>query len=446
MIDRLFFLGTLVIALTPAFLFAGRPLWVLAPLAIVVGGALAVLSVVRLQSSGGDWTWSDRLLASAGVLWTIVIGYALFQAYGAGESTEAWRLAAALTGQDIQPRNSLNVGVTVIGALRLALYAGVLLLAYWTCKASENAWTVMKAIVLVAGIAAVYAILAKFFGVEYVLWEKKHHYIGWATGPFPNRNTFATFLAIGLAANAALWARQYRREVPSEIEGRERLRVTLEFLSKRGILVALPGLVMLAAGLMTGSRAGLAVMALAVGGTAVLIVARWSSNRALPIGMTIAGIAVVAITLMALAGQGRGVSVEGSIEQRLEIFQNANRIAAERPMRGIGLGAFPEAMHAHKSTELTNDWRRAHNSYLEAVAELGWPVAILMFIAVTLVFLAALRGVWIRRRLTPIHAAAVSGFVAAAAHGLLDFPLQEPAICLVLALLLGAAAAQSDRT
>jgi O-antigen ligase len=128
------------------------------------------------------------------------------------------------------------------------------------------------------------------------------------------------------------------------------------------------------------------------------------------------GFAVIAIILMALAGQGRGVSVEGYVEQRLEIFQNANRIAAERPMRGIGLGAFPEAMHALKSTELTNDWRRAHNSYLEAVAELGWPVVILMCIAVTLLFVAAFRGVWTRRRLTPIHTAAVSGFIAAAAQ------------------------------
>jgi O-antigen ligase len=383
-----------------------------------VGSGLAELSVLPLRGSGngGGWTWSDRLLTIAGALWAIVISYALFQAYGVGESTEAWRLAAALTGQDIRPRNSLNIGATVISALRLALYAKVPLLAYCTCRGREKAWTVMKAIVLVAGVATDYAIFAKFFRIEYVPWEKKHHYIGWATGPFPNRNTFATFLAIGLAANFALWAREHRREVPSEIEGRERLRVKLEFLSKRGILIALPGLVMFEAGLMTGSRAGLAAIALAVGMTAVLIVARWSSKRALPIGTTMGGFAVIAIILMALAGQGRGVSVEGYVEQRLEIFQNANRIAAERPMRGIGLGAFPEAMHALKSTELTNDWRRAHNSYLEAVAELGWPVVILMCIAVTLLFVAAFRGVWTRRRLTPIHTAAVSGFIAAAAQ------------------------------
>ena len=91
-----------------------------------------------------------------------------------------------------------------------------------------------------------------------------------------------------------------------------------------------------------------------------------------------------------------------------------------------------------------NDWRRAPNSYLELALEISWPMTIIAFLAITLVIAAAARGLWTRYRSAPFAAAATASAIAAAAHSLVDFPLQEPGIALTLALLLGAAAAQAD--
>ena len=63
-------------------------------------------------------------------------------------------------------------------------------------------------------------------------------------------------------------------------------------------------------------------------------------------------------------------------------------------------------------------------------------MAIAAFIAVAFVIAAAARGLWTRYRSAPI--------AAAAAHSLVDFRLQESGIALMLALLLGTAAAQAD--
>ncbi len=450
MLARLCFHATLAIALLPALLFAGRPLWVLAPAAVAAGLVLIVAAAARFRAPNGGMTWSDRLVLAAGLAWLAVIGYAASQAFGVGPAAGAggdWAAAAGLTGQEFPARGSLNAGATALGCLRLSLYAGVFLLAYWTCRGRDDAWRVMWAVVGVATAAALYAVLAKIAGVEYVLWQEKRYYVGYATGPFPNRNTFATFLAIGLAANVAIWARALRRAAPGDIEGQEKLRLVLEFATKRGVLLAAPGLLMALAGLMTGSRAGLAAMALAVVATALVIALRTASARSPASIAAIAGVVAILGALWALGGSGaanRGVSLDASYEQRAELFQDTRRMIAEAPLAGVGLGAFPEAIHRHKTTELTNDWRRAHNVYLEAAAELGLPAAALMLLAVGLVGFAAARAVFTRRRLAPMAAASVGGLLAAAAHSLVDFPLQEPAVVLVLALTLGAAASQAD--
>ena len=71
-------------------------------------------------------------------------------------------------------------------------------------------------------------------------------------------------------------------------------------------------------------------------------------------------------------------------------------------------------------------------------------MAIIAFLAIMLVIIAAARGLWTRYRSAPFAAAATASAIAATAHSLADFPLQEPGIALMLALLLGAAAAQAD--
>lgn len=451
LIDQIAFWATLLLGVCPALLFAGRPLWVIAPTAMLTGGFLAITVLLRLREPSRPWSWNKRLLALSGAFWAVVVLYAAAQALPIGSAASAdspWREAAALIGVDFKARGSLNAGATLAGVLRLTLYASLCLLAYMTCRGRKRGWIILWALVAVGGIAAVYAILMKVAGIDAVLWQEKRYYLGWATGPFHNRNTFAAFLGIGLTANVAVFARSFRHAVPSEIEGRERLRLALEFLTRKGALIAGPMLAMAAAGLMTGSRAGVAAMAIGAALTAGAVAIRWADGRRMArmVGALAVVAAIVGLLWVLGGGQtaGRGVSIETSLDQRLQIFADTNRAIAQRPMSGYGLGAFSEAMHSVKSTELVNDWRRAHNTYLELALELGWPMALIAFAAVGMVGAAAARGLWTRRRAAPIAAAAAASLILTAAHSLVDFPLQEPGVALALALLLGTAAAQAE--
>lgn len=454
MIQKILFIGMLTVGLAPALMFAGRPLWVLAPAAILAGVLLAVLGVSRIVSADGPRLrtspWNDRFILAASLLWGVVVAYAVWQTLPAGPASGAgspWADAARLLGVDFEARNSLNAGASLVGALRLALYGAALLLAYWLCRDRQRAWMAVQAVVAVATLAAIYGLLMKAFGIEYVLGQEKRYYVGWATGPFENRSSFASYLAIGLAANAALWARAYRREVGGGAEGRERLRLVLEFVGRKGGLLALPGLAMLGAGLASGSRAGLAAIAVALATTAGLIVLRWARGRQAVVGAAAIVVLLAAAALAALAGQeasGARQDLETSFDQRAEILADTRRMIREGPTGGVGLGAFADALHRYKSSELVNDWRRARNVYLEAVAELGAPVAALKFVAVALIAVAAARGILRRRRVAPVPAAAIGAFAATAAHSFFDFPLQEPGVCLTLAVLWGAGAALAD--
>jgi len=440
MLERVLLYGAVATALLPALPFAGRPLWVLAPAAIAAGALLILAAAMRFRGPRGPLERNDWLLASAGALWTVVVAHALWQAAPLGP-------AAALTSQGFDAAVSMNAGATVLGALRYVLYAAVLLLAYLACRSDGDGWRVLKAVAWTVGAAAGYAVLAKAFGAEYALWQEKRYYAGWATGPFTSRNSFAAYLAIGVAANVAVVHRAWRDAVPERMDGRELLRASALFIAGRGFFVLLPLLLVLGAAPLTGSRAGLAAVAFAAGLAWLLILLRTRRNGD---GLAKAPLFMAAgLLLLAVVGAGvlqaRGLSLSDSVDQRLEIAGDAARMAADAPLHGVGLGAFPEALHRYKSTTLVNDWRRAHNVYLESVAEHGWPAALLLFLAVGIAVFAAARGVWNRKRQAPIPVAAVAGFAAVALHSLVDFPLQEPGVCLTLALLLGAAAALAER-
>ena len=449
MLDRLLFHGLLVTALAPALMFAGRPLWAIVAAALAAGVLLLAASSLRAFRKPQGWTWTDGLLIAAGGIWAGVLAYAASQISTDGPAAAAtlWREAAGLLGEPVPVRGSLNPGATGIGVLRLGLYAGVLVLAYWLCGSRARAWTVVTAVLAVVAVAALYAAALKVAGIEYVLWEKKRYYIGWATGPFANRSTFASYLAIGLACNVALWARAYRRFVPSEIEGRERLRLALESITRRSVFLALPGFAIAGAGLMTGSRAGTAAMAIAVVLTAGLIALRWRRDALLAPIVAVLSVTAVAGLLWVVAGDGvasRFDNLEDAYDVRQSLYEDAGRILDAHGARGVGLGAFSEALHAYKSADTGYDRWQAHNTYLENLIELGWTAGLAMFLAAGLVGFAAARAIWRRRRLAPVAAAATGGFIAVALHSAVHFPLQEPGVALTLALLLGAAAAQAD--
>ena len=86
---------------------------------------------------------------------------------------------------------------------------------------------------------------------------------------------------------------------------------------------------------------------------------------------------------------------------------------------------------------------KAHNTYLENIFELGLLQASALFIALFIMALICLRGVWARHRNWIYPAIGFSASLLVGTHALVDFSLQIPAVAYTYALIMGAAVAQS---
>ena len=66
-LERALFWGTLLLGVVPALVFAGRPMWVIAPVAMAIGVLLAITAARRLRQPSSSWTWSGGLLTGAAI-------------------------------------------------------------------------------------------------------------------------------------------------------------------------------------------------------------------------------------------------------------------------------------------------------------------------------------------------------------------------------------------
>jgi len=124
--------------------------------------------------------------------------------------------------------------------------------------------------------------------------------------------------------------------------------------------------------------------------------------------------------------------------QRIPVWQDSWRMVRDFPWLGVGLGNYEFAFYAYNSLPLNVIYNHAHNDYLEYAADLGIPGAVILFGAILLLFVYALR-VYFRH---PDHTDSMVALGAAGAifsillHSITDFNLQIPANMVVFAILL----------
>jgi serine/threonine protein phosphatase 1 len=110
-----------------------------------------------------------------------------------------------------------------------------------------------------------------------------------------------------------------------------------------------------------------------------------------------------------------------------------------RPILGHGAGTFVDAyplFHVRAPSEAI--WNAAHNSYLQAAAELGIPVVVILFLTIGSALVFIVRRLVRRKEPAPVAIAAISAVAAVAVHSTVDFSLQFQAVGLTLVALLGA--------
>lgn len=439
----LFRLLLLLVILAPLPLGSNRP-WAWSLLGIGVGLMMVGWSVAASR----DWlnaTVPLRRMAVAASLFGAVIAWALLQ--GAGAVPESWwhplwSEAATVLGVPVHGGLSLSPSLTMTGVLRLLTYGGVFWLAVQLCQNRDRARTALFVLAAANAAYALYGLSMHYLGVEKVLWFDKQAYLGDLTSTFVGRNAYGAYAGLGLLCMIALLLHVLRHRHTS-----------------RGLLAGFDETVML--------RAVLALIGVCLTGTALLL----SHSRGAFLSTTVAIGALLLLALMARLMRGKtlllltGVltligsgmllisgdevlsrlAATNTDDARPALYSLSLQAISAAPWTGYGLGTFLPAFGIYRDTTLSSPlvWDFAHNTYLELAMDLGVVGAGLFYAAVAVVLGTCLQGVARRRRDHVYPVLAVSAATLLAAHGLVDFSAQIPAVAVTLAFLLGLGYTQS---
>jgi tetratricopeptide (TPR) repeat protein len=330
---------------------------------------------------------------------------------------------------------SANRGATVIAFAGLASYTAVL----WLCADSASRGGAGR----VLGALLLGALIAGGMGLQEWGLHARSGDTGWrAVGPFTNQNFFAGYLVPPLLVAFGLSFR-----VP------EAFRTSTWMLALGILTAALTGAVMV-----SGSRGGLVALGAGLAALAVLGIARGPLRSRESWGRLAVLLVVLGIVVTALFGAVRNrlavMTGTGSLPPELcqqasqsqagqsaafrkKTWQASAAMGLKRPLLGWGAGSFDTAFAPHAIADYT---RHAHSNYLQLLAELGLPGALVWVALLGCAVVPLLKGPKDWSWAPGVGAALVAGAV----HGVFDSLLYVPAIALSTFGLLGLALRPSE--
>lgn len=390
---------------------------------------LAILAIVE----------AAQLIPLPPALWTALPGRALFAGLAdAAGFAQPWRPL------------SITPDLTLDALLGLAVPAAMLLCA---ARLPDRGWFWLLLILLALGVLSALVGLAQVATGARALYFYRVTNPDSAVGLFANRNHQAVFLALcfPLLATFALY--------PTEAIAR----------SRRLAAAGLVGVLFVPLLMVTGSRAGLALMLIGFGAIWLL----WSSGggawraprragkrrprAALDprvIGLLVAVLVLIGVTI----AMSRAVAVQRLFTQDLA---QERRVALFEPMlamlwsyfpAGAGFGGFADVFRIAEPFSNLNPryMNHAHNDWLEFVFEGGLP-ALLLLLGFIAWYARASFGVWRRRRWGQQDRAAMIGRLGSVQVAMLsiaslaDYPLRTPSLAAVFALACAFLAAGQER-
>ena len=355
---------------------------------------------------------------------------------------------------------SLNPVETETHLMRLITYGMIFFLALQLGNHMQSAEIILKGLAFAGMAYVIYALILWSIGSNTILWYDKWAGQGEVTSTFVNRNHFAAYVGITCIIWLSLWIRELQK-LSNRIDGMK-AKYAIENIinSFSGVngLYLLGFLMVFGTLLLTRSRAGFIITLIAILSILLLIISQKiitfkkskSFGRLKFYRFIISVIAVVTImaTIFSFAGDRVTIRVLShgiADQQRVNVFLKTYEAANDFKWFGTGYGTFADVFPIYRDETVTSygRWKQAHNSYIEAVLELGIPGAILFFISIALCFLTSLKGCFTRKKDQYFSQIAVAASILLFLHSAVDFPLQIPAISMTFAALLGLGCSQS---
>ena len=336
---------------------------------------------------------------------------------------------------------SIAPGKTFVALLHVLAYGQAYRLAGRAMQSAANIKYCLWVLTLAAGGQALWGAAMVFSGAEWLVFEPKHTGLGVATGSFVNRNHYAGYLEIGLAAGTALMLLGSRRApVP---QWRAVLRDAVAWVLSDKLLVRALLVVMVIGLVMSRSRMGNVAFAisLAVGSAA------WLFWRERSPGLWLFFASVVLFDIL-LISQYFGLQQVVERLRDTELAGNTRALiltelwpAIQRYLIfGAGLGSFQDAFAAVQPASMLERYEHAHNDYAELLIESGVVGGLLVTIFVGLHLRRAVAFLRTSEDATAaaLGLAALMAMTALAVHSASDFNLEIPGVALTLFVLLGA--------
>jgi O-antigen ligase len=325
--------------------------------------------------------------------------------------------------------------------VRLLVYGSAFAAARRIAGDERSAQRLLLVLLALGVFEAAYGLVQYLTGWQKILWYERVYYRESATGTYVNHNHYAGFLEMVIPFAMA------RALVALTRAGNHRAHGAA---GKAALYFFLAAVLILAV-VFSESRMGLiACVGSLVAMAAVLRLGR--RNPATPHGALNAGLILLLLTasaalmfwmgpepvftrFVALSEQ-QGPGAAGS---RLAVWADTLRLIGERPLAGIGLGAFEAAYTKVQTVDVNARVDYAHNDYLQVAAELGVPAALLFWAMIFSLVTRTVRACWIPADLTrqAIALGAAGALAALLLHSLTDFNLYIPANGLVFAVVLG---------
>lgn len=409
------------LAIIPIPLGANNPVvWSLSAALLGLGGMLYIALLLRVQ--GEPRVALTRLrLETAALIALIVFLFVQFLPIG------LWGVPTGSVdaeGNLVEAHSiSLTPGATALMALRMASYGVFFWLCIQVTSNRRRAALLSELALYVFAAHALFGLFSLVFLDDTLLIFDKWAYEGVATGTFVNRNSFATFLAIGLVLATSNSLRFIAR-----LTERNRKPNSGEKLAKAGLLIIVT-FVILAALLATQSRMGL--FAGLLGSSIILVSAllKTGTRRRSVAALTAAFLVLFAV--LALLGFGEGTlerlgSVENSADVRISLYQQVGQMIASNWLVGTGGGSFEISYTLFHRWPVSPDriWDKAHSTYLTLWSELGVVFGSLPLLIYLLLSWRCVRLVVLCHDDWLLPLTSLAAIVVVAVHSLVDFSME----------------------
>lgn len=321
---------------------------------------------------------------------------------------------------------------------------------------AREARTLVRAIGLVGAVVTTLSFGQFLLANDFILSHPKVFYRDSFTAFFINRNNAGTF--VGLTLLVIL--RQFWSETRA-FSIRDLCEFTLLGRTPSGrrplSAIAYAGLLMvvIVALFMTKSRG--AIVASTASSVALGLILLWLRLRERSRVSESATMSKMLLRSLVLLAAAAGVfmilgdrvvmraQVLGADDPRFCVMPSITKLLSASWPWGTGAGTFADAFAAYRDPAcgLSGIWQKAHNSYLQSLIELGVPGSALLLISGLVVISVLARKLFTDHPHRSYIALALAALMLVAAHSLVDFSMEIPAVATYLAALVSASISTS---